>query len=45
MTDEKYYQKWSKAALKRSKEQVPDFDALEQFLTVDRVKNIPSPIG
>lgn len=33
MTDEKYYHKWSKAALKRAKEQVPDWDGLEQFLT------------
>jgi glycosyltransferase involved in cell wall biosynthesis len=33
MEDDKYYQKWSKAALKRAKEQVPDLDGLEQFLT------------
>lgn len=33
MEDDKYYQKWSKAALKRAKEQVPDWDGLESWLT------------
>jgi glycosyltransferase involved in cell wall biosynthesis len=32
MTDEKYYNQWSKKGLKRAKELAPKWDELEQFL-------------
>jgi len=44
MEDAKYYDKWSKAALKRSKEQVPEWEKLHEFLQLTKPTINPTPI-